>query len=317
MRRVVPRSYESVNYALRPAKNIERRMLCEAFRRLVEFDSLESYRYVGFGSTYFSDFLLFHKSLKITNNVSIEHDVEHKNRFEFNRPYRCITLEFGDSNDILPSLPWNVRTITWLDYDYKLEQGILTDVGFVCASSPSGSIILVTVDARPDAYKKRVSSLKSRIEETRIPNGLHDADMAKWGTAEVYRTIITNEIDTTIKERNGGLERGSRFLYKQLFNFHYADGAKMLTLGGILYNEREAKLEAKCGFENFDFVKTGKEPYLIDVPNLTLKEMRHLDRQLPCTDTKQLSASSISENDIVRYAKIYRYFPAFVEAEIG
>jgi hypothetical protein len=138
---VMPGSYESINYALRPAKNIERRMLCEAFRRLIEFGRLESYRYVGFGSTYFSDFSLFHKSLRIMNNVSIERDIGNKERFEFNRPYKCINLEFGHSNAILPSLTWDMRTIAWLDYDYNLDQGVLTDVKFVCASAPSGSII--------------------------------------------------------------------------------------------------------------------------------------------------------------------------------
>ena len=54
----MPKSYESVNYVLRPAKNIERKMFCEAFRRLAEFGRVDSYRYVGFGSTFFSDFSL-------------------------------------------------------------------------------------------------------------------------------------------------------------------------------------------------------------------------------------------------------------------
>lgn len=313
----MPGSYESINYALRPAKNIERRMLCEAFRRLAEFGRLDSYRYVGFGSTYFSDFSLFHKSLRITNSVSIERDIQNQERFEFNRPYRCIKLEFGESNEILPKLAWDVRTIAWLDYDYKLEQAILTDVAFICSNAPSGSVIVVTVDAKPEEIGKRIESLKSKVEEQKLPPGLTEAGLGEWGTAHICRQIIANEIDTTINARNGGTPRGARLRYKQLFNFHYADGAKMLTVGGIMYDEGQSDLEAKCGFEQLDFVRTGEDPCTIEVPSLTLKEIRHLDKQLPCDDLAHVNAPSIPAKDVSHYAQIYRYFPAFVEAEIG
>ena len=59
-------SYEQINYSLRPAKQIERKMLIEAFRNLTEFGDIGSYRYIGFGSIYFSDFNQVHKSLGIT-----------------------------------------------------------------------------------------------------------------------------------------------------------------------------------------------------------------------------------------------------------
>ena len=44
-------SYESINYALRPAKAIERRMLCEVFRRLYPFQPIDQYGYVTVAST--------------------------------------------------------------------------------------------------------------------------------------------------------------------------------------------------------------------------------------------------------------------------
>jgi len=39
-------SYRDINYALRPAKAVERKMLCEAFRRLYPFGNIDAYRYV-------------------------------------------------------------------------------------------------------------------------------------------------------------------------------------------------------------------------------------------------------------------------------
>jgi len=313
----MPKSYESVNYALRPAKNIERKMFCDAFRRLAEFGSVDSYRYIGFGSTFFSDFSLFHKSLKITNNMSIEREVEDKERFEFNLPYSCIELKFGESNEILPTLPWNVRTIIWLDYDSPLSQSILTDVATVCANAFPGSVLVVTVDAEPDKLGSRVELLKKRVGEQKLPEGLSEAKLGGWDTANVSRRIIMNEIDATISDRNGVRQPGTKFVYKQLFNFHYADGAKMLTVGVLLYDEGQTDLVAKCGFEHLDFVKTGEEAYNIEVPSLTLKEIRHIDKQLPCEDLSQLDAPSIPPRDLERYAQIYRYFPTFVDAEIG
>ena len=54
------KSFTKIDYRLRPAKAVERRMMAEAFLRLRPFGSVESYRYIGMGSVYFSDFLLFH-----------------------------------------------------------------------------------------------------------------------------------------------------------------------------------------------------------------------------------------------------------------
>src|SRR5947208_3271845 len=89
-----------INYALRPAKSIERKMLTEAFGCLASFGRVSAYRYVGFGSPFFSDFILFHRTLGINNMISIEQDVDHRERFAFNRPFSCIQLEYGSSNEI-------------------------------------------------------------------------------------------------------------------------------------------------------------------------------------------------------------------------
>lgn len=311
------RSYEKIHYGLRPAKNIERKMLAEAFRRLSEFGTIESYRYIGFGSTYFSDFSLFHKSLGITNMLSIEWDAENDERFRFNRPFRCVQIRFGDSNQVLPTLSWNERTILWLDYDRKLDCAVLTDVSWFCAHAVPGSAILVTVNAKPDRFDQEpLQQLRDRVGEEKVSPAIQETELSGWGTADVYRRIITNEIQEKLDSRNGGRSAGSRMLYRQLFNFRYADGPKMLTVGGLLFEEGQSNIVGKCAFETLPFVKTGEEPYLIEVPNLTFRELRYLDAQLPISDPRQLDAPSIPEKDLERYARVYRYFPAFVDAEL-
>ncbi len=314
-------SYERINYSLRPAKSIERKMLCDTFRRLTEFGSVESYTYIGFGSTYFSDFSLFHKQLGIKNMISLEQDEQNKERFEFNRPFKCINIKFGPSNETLPTLRWDIRTITWLDYDGRLTASMLTDVEFVCQKVISGSMLIISVNAQPDKPDKpdidRVESLKERVGRDNVPEDIQDEHLAGWGTAKTYRRILTNVIRQTLNEKNGGRPSGAKIAYKQVFNFHYADGAKMLTVGGLFYEEGQSNMVAKCNFESLEFVRTNEDAYRIDVPSLTYREIRHLEAQLPeDNECSELDISGIRKEDLNNYQKLYRYFPAFVEADV-
>ena len=63
-------SYRKIDYRVRPAKAVERKMFVEILRKLSEFGRLEGYRYVGLGSLYFSDFKLFHRVLGFDSMIS-------------------------------------------------------------------------------------------------------------------------------------------------------------------------------------------------------------------------------------------------------
>ncbi|MBI3760706.1 MAG: hypothetical protein HY260_02450, partial [Chloroflexi bacterium] len=134
--------------------------------------------------------------------------------------------------------------------------------------------------------------------------------------AATYRRIVHNEILETLNQRNGSRSLGSRYQYKQIFYFHYSDGAKMVTVGGLVYDEGLSPHVEKCAFENLPFVRTSDDPYLIEVPNLTYREIRHLDSQLPVDDYKVLQAPDIPETDLKKYGQVYRYFPTFAEADM-
>ena len=308
-------SYEKINYLLRPAKNVERKMLVEAFRRLSEFGNLPNYRYIGFGSTFFSDFNLFHKALGITKMVSIEKDIENRRRFKFNRPFVCIQLRFGHSNDVLPTINWRSRTIVWMDYDSRLSPAVFTDINHFCIHAIPGSVFLLTVDARDDRPDEdRLKLLQHRIGELKVPADISTPNLAQWGTAAAYHRIINNEILQRINDRNGSLQESRKILYKQLFNFRYADGARMLTVGGIIYEKRQQEVFDRCAFaKHISFIREGAEPYLIEAPNLTFRELHYLDSRLPNNST--IKADFIPSQDTRRYSRIYRYFPRFAEAE--
>ncbi|MDX6529569.1 MAG: hypothetical protein QOH41_1859 [Blastocatellia bacterium] len=313
-----------LDYRLRPAKSIERKMLAESFRRLSPFGSVDLYRYVGFGALYFSDFLLFHKLLGFKHMLSIQksEDADVQSRFEYNRPFEAVTMKFGHSNTVLPGLPWDVRSIVWLDYEGGLDKGVLTDVATVASKVTSGSVLLVTVNASvPKASsdeteggpKTAIDALERDVGKVKVPT-LESRDLAGWGTAGAYRSIIDNQIEETLKERNGILSPGARMKYSQLFNFHYSDGAKMLTVGGLFFDEAQEANVSSCGFNHLEFYRNGEESYFIDPPLLTFREMRALEQHLPLVNAP--TDLPISDADMQRFDGVYRYFPYFAETEL-
>jgi hypothetical protein len=314
-------SFEKFNYSLRPAKNIERKMFCEVFARLSRITPLRLYRYIGFGANTFVDFTLFHQRLGITDMVSIEGFKDNKKRIEFNKPYSCIKMKWGFSSEVLPKLPWNKRTIVWLDYDFKLKKDVLSDVKLMIAKLPSGSVLAVTLDVDFDedvvdenSNEKRLAELTESVGEHKIPFGTRPVDLAGWGYAKVCRKILDNEIASALQARNGPNHAWLHLKYEQLFNIHYADRAKMLTAGGILLDQDDHKKLSFKDFEDLEFVSKDEKTYRIHAPILTSREVRHLNSKLP--KLKVNEPSWLPEDDREKYGKVYRYYPAYTEVEI-
>ena len=322
-------SYRKINYRVRPAKSIERKMLCDAFLRLSFFKPVKNYRYVGFGSTAFVDFILFHKILGIKDMISIEKRKKDKARFEFNNPFDCICMKYGDSNNVLPSLTWDLKTIIWLDYDGPLTSSVLKDIAYVSRNLVSGSMLVVTVNVMPDllpdprpsteenVQNYRLEKFKERVGGNKVPANLKGKNLEGDEMATTCGKVILNEIEQTLRNRNGLRLPEHKVEYNPLFNFCYQDGAKMLTVGGIFYEARdEAKLK-QCEFENLEFVRFDETFYEIDVPILTYRERLYLDKTLPYGNSDHGKRIGLSEEDINNYNRLYRYFTDFAEVELS
>ena len=67
---------DKIDYSLRLQKSIERKIFCDVVRTLNYFGTVEDYRYIGFGSFYYQDFLMFYEDFNICNGISIEIDSE-------------------------------------------------------------------------------------------------------------------------------------------------------------------------------------------------------------------------------------------------
>jgi hypothetical protein len=290
-------------------------MMMDLLRRLDRFASLGHYRYIGLGSPYFSDFSLIHKALGIKDLVSIEHEVADEARFRFNTPFAGVDLKFGETSEILPELNWHQRSIVWLDYDGRLDEAKLADINLLVNSVAVGSVVLASFNVEPP------KDIEKRLEQTRaelgsyLPRSYTANTLGGWGTAEAAWQIVDEHMKRSLSERNTGLSESAAMHYRQLFNFRYRDGARMLTVGGILYDAGQAAAVDGCAFSDFDFYRDGEESYEIEIPRLTLREMRHLDSQLPVDSPDMLETSGVPDVDVKNYARLYRYFPKFVDVE--
>jgi hypothetical protein len=321
-----------VDYRIRPAKVVERRMLSEAFRRLMPFAPLESYRYVGFGSVFFSDFLLFHRTLGFKTMVSIEHLVDYRSRFLFNRPIGSIQLRFAESADALPALRWaRQRSVVWLDYECKLNDDVFKDIATVCANARSGSVLVVTlngmrsVEPGVDEWVRELEFLRQSfrdylpgevfLEGRRTP--VTPEALANGGLRRVYAIMALEHMAQTCRARSAALAPERKVTFQKLFDFQYRDGAAMLTVGGVLFEERERAQYEACRFDRLPFVVTEPARYFaLKVPTLTYRETRHLDRQLPAGGRTRVTAPGVSAAEVRQYREVYRWYPTFAETEL-
>lgn len=295
------------SYGTRPAKDIQRRMIVEACRRLSAVAPLEDYGYVGFGGIEFIDFELIHRVLGIRSMTSIEKDREWPARYEFNRPFKTITVLTGKASEHLSSLDWNGLRIVWLDYEKQLTEEILRDCETVVRELHPGSVLIVTVQARGDfqqgTIEGKLESLKENLPEERIPWGTTEADLeGKWGFAEIQCRILTEAIEEIVKRRRDGAR------LRQIFNFRYADGVRMQTTGWVVSSDGLDRVFDACRFHELDFIRTGKQTMELEVPILTPPELAYLNRKLPLRKRARLRVGWLDPKLQDRYAKLYRWY---------
>ena len=260
-------SYRLIDYRLRPSKHVERLMLCEAFRHL-RFHVLEDYQYVGLGSIFFADFRLMHRSLGISRMFSIEKQENHRERFEWNKPYSGITIMFGNTEQRLTDLDFSVPTIIWLDYDGPLLPSVIGDIRTVAHAASHGLALVVTVNAHPRQPDENGSDMldqvRAELGNERIPTNVDLTRLRGWGLAEFYRRLADSEIRDALSTANGVREPATQLCYEQLFNFNYEDGARMATFGGIFFEKNKISEFEACAFDRLKFRSTrfGSVSYL-------------------------------------------------------
>jgi hypothetical protein len=256
--------------------------------------------------------------------ISIEKDKHAKKRFEYNKPFGCIKIEYGASYEVLPTLEWSKKSIVWLDYDSPLEKIILDDIDILTSKLVSGSVLIVTISAEPERPseegfskekidKFREDKLRERLPNEKIPIDLKPIDLTGKKLADLYKRIINNQLEQSVSNTNSARSEEEKLNYKQIFDFRYADGSRMLTVGWLVFEQSYCNVAEQCKFSKYFNSTESDNPYEIEVPNLTLKEIQYLDSQMPTNDCEAVDRICIPLRDVKRYAELYKYFPSFVE----
>jgi hypothetical protein len=307
------KSYERVQYELRPAKQVERRMLIDALQILAQSGfQINDYKYTGMGSIYFVDFILFHKLLGIQNMLSVEYS-NIKKRVVFNKPFDCINIEVPKPiGDIIPSLSLDLKHFLWLDYDNVLSRSVLDDVYLAASRLSVGSILLVTVDVEPpgeasDGPSDWRNYFKSEAGRY-LGASLKVSDFAESKLPNINIQIIERAIKS-------GLTGRTDIGFFPLFNFLYADGNQMLTMGGMIVSNPERRQIRASRLNDAIYFRDSfeKEPFRIRIPKLTRKERLYLDSAMPCDPKWKPKEFELKKEDLSDYRDIYRFFPAYAE----
>lgn len=309
-------SSDKINYLVRPAKQVERKLIVEGLQSLGKEYDIAKYIYVGMGSRYFVDFQMVHKFLGINKMISFEKEEGKIKRFEFNKPYNFIDIKPGFSTDILPTLDWSNHYIIWLDYDGKISSSMINDIEIICDNALPGTIFLITIDAEPKRFdegfpegeiqrvEERLKNLKEEIYP-HYPPDIEKSDMSKKHFPEILQKIVRERIRDrlTLKGLN----------FYQIFNFIYEDSSQMYTYGCIFENDN--KKISKTGIFDLRYISRDDTFVEIKLPILTPREKMHFDRLIPQIVTG-LTEFEIDSDKLQAYENYYRYYPQYFETYI-
>lgn len=307
-------SFDIVNYSLRPNKSIQRSLIFEGVGLLQEKLSYSKLIYVGLGSVWFSDFQMAHKLLRVQEMVSIEEDVIGYRRAKFNRPYRTVTVEKGNTSQVLPKMYKNARYsnrpwLIWLDYDKALDKPKIEDIRGVIENAPSNSIALATFPAtgygKPAHRPLQLRTLLGNV----VPDDLSRDDCSDEKLSETLGTYCTQFMTSVAASasRPGG--------FVPAFQIGYRDSRPMVTVGGVLPSTRTASAVRSI-------VSSPRWPGLVREPiaigPLTLKEAAAMQAELPrkgrLTRKVVRDLGFDLESDFIRaFEKYYRHYPIFAQ----
>lgn len=313
-------SFDDINFSIRPNKNVERKLI---FETLVALDSqfpFGGYRYIGFGSLWFADFVLGHRMLGIHEMTSIQEGEKPAMRAKFNSPYKCITVIEGDAATVLPTLPVErAPSLLWLDYEDPPDR-LLTELEDLCARLSSGSVLIVTANAEKERVTvEREADRRARQEESFrqrygvLAPPVFSADYFDNGK---FQPNIAQVLLNHLKRATRVSGREERFI--PLLNFTYRDNARMITVGGMVANGVDQARLSRAGL-------VGRFPWsnpdtqtVIAVPPLTTREKFALDKWFP-TDVNVTETAleaiglPLKQAQIDAYQKYYMRYPIFGE----
>lgn len=189
--------------------------------------------------------------------------------------------------------------------------------------SASLSIIFVSMNVGfGDEYnkaspKERLEIFNDRVGNDKYTKNVTPKDLTGDGLSCSLIRMFSLAIEEALMDINAGKKDENPLMCKQIACFKYADSqAPKLTIGWITYCKDELQKINDCKITELDFFNDKETPYDILVPPLTMKEVGVLNRNLPGIQMPVPGAEFLTEDEVERYARIYRYYPALTELSI-
>lgn len=313
-------SYNIFNYGHRPAKSIERKLFVELLKEIYGVNPGKDYTYIGMGSIFFIDFKLLHKELGIENLINIEQNIEDQERFKFNRPFSCIKLKWGKSNDVLPVEDWKGKKILWLDYETSLREYMFEDLETTFNNANSGSFYFISLNSKLDRYttnngKHKLEDFKRDFEDY-IPDGINKDHLTRNYSTKLIHRMINSTIMSILDQRNAALNENEKLEFHQLLFLKYQDGAPMMSIGGLLLSKSDYQNFFDKNFDKLSYVRTGTDPLDLISPVVTSQELDLMNNFLPRSQKNFLKLKKIAfipEPERIKYQSTYRYYPNYVK----
>lgn len=321
-------------YQLRTNKAIDRFLLIECASKLLH-DGILSHRssYYGFGGPTLEDLKIvnyFYPNFKITSIEKNEETYKRQLFHRFNNKINIIRENFSNylNSDFNPS----DSDIIWVDYTDCKKQRI-DDFCKILELLNSGSLVKITIRAAPTQDIRAGKGLL----DPKLQNLLQESQFANF--SQSYDEYIPHgaTLDDMMPDKfpilllamfqiacEKTLQSGCGKRFAIISSTKYNDQTAMLSLTGIITDERLDKRITKSIKSIPHANQSWERPKIIDVPTLSIKEIHKLESILPQNNPtgksllKKLgyyidSNKNKSLEALKLYSYFHRYYPVFIK----
>ena len=240
-------------------------------------------------------------------------------RAYFNRPYSFIKILEKSASDFMREDNYEGASIYWFDYDGPIMPSVVDDIATLGTKARRGDFLFVTVCGEPpgslekDSVRDRLTGLREVYSD--LCNALSEADAENHGFPLAVTKIVGAAFRNAFAMRRDGECR-------VFFNVQYADGVRMVTIGGMYDGRQECdsfqkRLNAKMPF----LACQNAQVYRIRKFDLTEKERVLFDLAVTsdrsnAKDIGTLKRLGFRDVELRSYGELLRYHPRYVETLI-
>lgn len=310
-------------YHLRTNKAVERLLFLELLHRLdrvLADTSISDYIYVGLGGPYLEDFNLIHATFGNRRMISLELQKDVLTRQVINRPCSQVSLTNLSTRDYIDDLRLGrTPSIVWLDYSSPRWIEQFAECFDLIPKLAPMSIFKVTLTGKTRQLGATNTQRAERLSEM-------FGDYGPFQSGDVKPERICSTLFRIFRRAlsDAAPDAHSRAV-RSLTAYEYHDGTPVLTMtmivGPIAKVETVTGVVGRWPFSAINW----KEPRLIDVPPLSLREKLAVDRLLPDAHPRtvinklNLRFADKYEDSIAamsNYVELYRFVPHFVRMAI-